>query len=380
MMTTVDADVDVAQLGFAERLLQVIDSGRRTATYKLALMLALVDLCSLRSGPDGRAPSVLYTRDIAEQIAAIYWPQVIAFRQSGSADAVVLSQISLPRASIVSAVRRFRELAEARGATSLQLARRQLADDYQQMLDQVEMTIAAQPLPRLQTVGAAEANFPFIYDLAWSPREHFTTRRLRAAGPRGLPVPLRPGAGDELVRLAPLIRPLIEVHWTRMVAQLNGVAQAEENLRRHLFGSERLDPPGPLRAGIADLQAGCCFYCGDRLGARPHADHFIPRVRCGIDAVENLVLADATCNSDKRDLLPGTQLVAAWVGRNSTHRARLAELGTDSRWETDRAGVHAVARSIYRHLPAGVAPVWLGRGRVGRADPAEALAALMAVA
>jgi 5-methylcytosine-specific restriction endonuclease McrA len=37
-----------------------------------------------------------------------------------------------------------------------------------------------------------------------------------------------------------------------------------------------------------------------------HADHFIARIRCGIDAVENLVLTDRRCNNDKRDLLPGT--------------------------------------------------------------------------
>jgi hypothetical protein len=31
---------------FAERLLQRIDEGRRTATYKLALLLALIDSCA----------------------------------------------------------------------------------------------------------------------------------------------------------------------------------------------------------------------------------------------------------------------------------------------------------------------------------------------
>lgn len=55
--------------------------------------------------------------------------------------------------------------------------------------------------------------------------------------------------GISLVRLAPLIRPLIEVHWTRMVARLNGVARAEEDLRRHLFGSARPDPPAWLGRG-----------------------------------------------------------------------------------------------------------------------------------
>ena len=67
--------------GFAERLLEVIDSGRRTATYKLALLLALLDLCARRGGPDGRPPDVLYTRQIAERVAAIYWPQMMPYRR-----------------------------------------------------------------------------------------------------------------------------------------------------------------------------------------------------------------------------------------------------------------------------------------------------------
>ena len=36
---------DTAEV-FAERLLQVIDEGRRTATYKLALLTALIDACA----------------------------------------------------------------------------------------------------------------------------------------------------------------------------------------------------------------------------------------------------------------------------------------------------------------------------------------------
>ena len=46
---------DSTAADFAERLLEVIDSGRRTATYKLALLMALLDLCARRSGLDGRA-------------------------------------------------------------------------------------------------------------------------------------------------------------------------------------------------------------------------------------------------------------------------------------------------------------------------------------
>jgi hypothetical protein len=118
-----------ADVGFAERLLEVIDSGRRTATYKLALLLALLDLCARHSDAAGRAPALLYTRDIAEQVAALYWPQVIPYRPPGTGTAVELRQITLPRAAIVQAVSAFRGAAAAAGTTSWHLARQRLQLD-----------------------------------------------------------------------------------------------------------------------------------------------------------------------------------------------------------------------------------------------------------
>jgi len=375
-VTSSTDDPSATDIGFAERLLEVIDSGRRTATYKLALLMALLDLCTRRSDAGGRAPALLYTRDIAEQMAALYWPQVIPYRLPGAESAVELRQITLPRAAILSAVRTFRHVAEAAGATSLHLARQRVPTEYETMLDRVEVTVSEQPLPRLQAVGSAETTFPFIYDIDWGPREAFSPARLHRRDSRGLAVRLRPGAGDELIRLGPLVRPLIEVHWTRMVAQINGVAKIELDLHRHLFGSDRLIPPKPLRDGIAALQGNRCFYCRRSLGAKREADHFIPRVRCGIDVVENLVLADYSCNNDKRDLLPAPAHVAAWALRNEHHAERLAQLAKTSRWDTDPVATSAVARSIYSHLPAVGTPLWQGIRNVATADPAVALAAL----
>jgi len=376
LMTSDQPDQRVAAAGFAERLLEVIDSGRRTATYKLALLMALLDLCAKQSDVDGRAPGLLYTRDIAEQVAFLYWPQVIPYRLPGASDAVELRQITLPKAAILTAVSAFRLAAEAEGATSWHLARQRIPAGYESMLDQVEVAVAEQPLPRLQAVGSSETVFPFIYDLGWGPRESFSVARLRRHGPQGPAVRLLPGAGDELARLGPLIRPLVELHWTRMVAEINGVATAELDLRRHLFGSDRVIPPRTLRDGIGALQDNRCFYCRATLGAAPEADHFIPRVRCGIDAVENLVLADRRCNNDKSDLLPGPPHLTAWASRNQRHGPALAGLATVSHWDTDLAATIAVARSIYGHLPQGGTPLWLGFKNIRTANPAEALAAL----
>jgi 5-methylcytosine-specific restriction endonuclease McrA len=364
-----------ASAGFAERL-EVIDSGRRTATYKLALLIALLDLCARHSDADGRAPELLYTRDIAEQVAVLYWPQVIPYLVPGVGAAVELRQITLPRAAIIAAVSTFRGAAAAAGAASWHLARQQLPGAYQAMLDQVEVTVAEQPLPRLQAVGSSDTVFPFLYKLSWGPRESFSPTRLRRHGPRGPAVHLLPGAGDELLRLGPLVRPLVELHWTRMVAEINRVATAELDLHRHLFGAGRLIPPKALRDGIGALQDGQCFYCRGPLGATPEADHFILRIRCGIDAVENLVLTDRRCNNDKRDVLPAPPHVTAWTSRNQHHGTALTSLAMASRWDTDPAATAAVARSIYSHLPPVRTPLWLGFKNVSNADPAAALAAL----
>ena len=351
-----------ADAGFAERLLELIDSGRRTATYKLALLMALLDLCARRGDAAGRPPSVLYTREIAERVAAIYWPQVMAYRRGR--EVIQLRQIRLPHSAITGAVLEFRRVAEANNVTSLGLARQRLAREYSQMLDRVEVAVAEQPLPRLQIIGSGEQTLPFLYDIGWGPPESFSRRRLHRDSPAGLPVRLRDGAGNRLVRLAPLIRPLVELHWTRMVAAINNVATEEQDLHRHLFGRDRLTPPKALRDGLADLQASRCFYCRRPFRRAPEADHFIPRVRCGIDAVENLVLADGACNNDKRDLLPASALVDAWAGRNLEHEDTLAHLASACGWDSDASGTLAVARSIYRHLPPGPAAFWLGAGRV----------------
>ena len=124
------------------------------------------------------------------------------------------------------------------------------------------------------------------------------------------------------------------------------------------------------------LQDNRCFYCRGTLAAAAEADHFIPRVRCGIDAVENLVLADRRCNNDKRDLLPGPPHVTSWARRNERHGVALAELAKVSRWDTAPQATVAVARSIYSHLPQSGTPLWLGFKDVDKADPAAALAAL----
>lgn len=315
---------------------------------------------------------MLFTRDLAVHVAGLYWRQVRPYGATASG----LRQIrgSRVRASIVEAVRTFWEQA---GGGSLAAAQQRFPGDWEHAVDTVEMTLARQPLPRLQTVGGGDRSFPFLYDLDWGPQESVSVMKLRRHGARGAPVRLRPGSGDQLLRLAPLVRPLVELHWVRLVAELSGIDTETERLHRHLFGAPRVALPAGLRAGLGDLQEGRCFYCGEALPGGSEADHVIARVRGGDDAIENLVLADQPCNNNKRDLLPSPSLVTRWADRNRAHGRVLTELAAAAGWPSDPRGALSVARSVYGHLPAGDRPFWAGLGSIELVSVGDALKHLL---
>jgi hypothetical protein len=129
-----------------------------------------------------------------------------------------------------------------------------------------------------------------------------------------------------------------------MVASINGVGRVESSFHDHLFGKDRLGLPRVLRDSFADLQGGKCFNCSDdRL--LTDADHFLPMVRYGIDAVENLILASQP---------PRRWAHRIPVPRSAPHREHI---GGQHRGEhggaADRKG-HASARAalIYKNATA----------------------------
>ena len=89
-------------------------------------------------------------------------------------------------------------------------------------------------------------------------------------------VRFRPGAGDRPLRLAPLLRPAIELNWVRMVAAINRLDLESDRLHAHMFGATRSTFPDRLQSELRELQDDCCGHCGDRLRSRVEADHFVP--------------------------------------------------------------------------------------------------------
>ena len=347
--TSIGDDVEVATDDLlTERLLRVIDEGRRTATYKLALLLALMDGVAAMPGA-----TELPTRRIAEDVLAVYYPQTRTYAANDGISRE-LRQITMKGSPPLRAALRLRLAGDVAGCRSADEARRHIPDEYEVAVSVVEDTFVRYPIPLLQVVGTKL--LPFLYEPDWP--EGTSAAGLRRDGRDR--VRLLPGVADRLVVLGPLLRPLIELHWTRDVARWTGVPTEDDRLRAHLFGADRLAFPAALRRGLAEIQGGSCFYCGDRLGQRVEVDHFLAWSRWPNDAVENLVVADR-CNGAKSDHLVAPEHLDRWSAHVSERAGDLAEIAIQAGWSSDHPRSLGLVRSTYGHLAPGT-PLWV-RGR-----------------
>lgn len=362
--------VDGGAIAFAEKLLALLDYGSFTATYKFAVLLGLIDLCLECSDRSGAAPSVLTTRQLAQKVTELYWPQADAYATAGTAP--VLRQCTSGQAEILSQIRRFRAGGGVAAAATPYEARRLAPEAYEALVGRVEWKLIEMPLPRLQLVGTRED--AFIYRIGW---ERGTTMRDVRQGDFDNRILLVGSVGDHLVRLAGLLRPLIHRRWVAMVARINRDVVEDARLEEFMFGAERI-PLDRVRGPLRELQDNSCFYCGGKLRGSAEVDHFVPWARYPDNSIENLVVADPGCNSSKRDFLAAAEHAAKWarrVSRGSHGSLQLAEIAQAAGWETRPDGALNVARAIYLRLPPG-AKLWLARDSYVDASPVELSVAL----
>lgn len=245
-------------VGFAEKLLALLDSGARVTSYKFATLLALIDCCLEYAGGDGLAPTSITTHQLAEKVLELYWPQADVFVPGTAAAApVVLRQSNTGRAEMITLIRRAREGMRGPRAHTLARFRSGDPDGYAALVAAVEWKLVEMPLPRLQRFGGRLDEF--IFHIAWDEgirkramTQDFDNRIL-----------LRPGAGDNLLRLTPLLRPLIQREWTREIARWNRSVVEEARLEEFLFGTTRV-PTIVLLPELRDIQDNRCFYCGKK--------------------------------------------------------------------------------------------------------------------
>lgn len=324
----------------------LLHHGGFVTTYKYAVLLALLDLCREQCARDGGPPTMLTTAQVARKVVEIYWPQAQPFEGQ-----VILRQNSGRQARILTLIADFRREHVADGG-SVARARLGAPDAFHRLEREVEWKLVQMPLPRLQRVGRSVD--AFIYEIAWG--EQIRRREFEGAvfDNRLL---LRPGAGEHLVALSGVIRPLIHRHWIAQVTMINDLP--ERRLEQFLFGRERVRL-SPVCEPLLELQRGRCFYCERLIVADAEVDHFIPWSRHPEDGLDNLVVAHGRCNGNKSDHLADATHVERWVTRVTRDREALAQVAEETQWERAAVRTVNVLRSIYRGLPESVA-LWHAR-------------------
>jgi hypothetical protein len=363
---------------FAEKVLELLDEGRYTATYKYAVLLALLDLCLESTKASGAPPEMVTTRQIAEKIVEIYWVHTLPF--VSRVEPEVLRQNAGGQAEIVSSILRFRARHAPDPSVPRWQSKQAAPEAYDRLLGTVEWKLIEMPLPRLQMMG--QTLDAFIYDIHWDIRVRRGDVGRASAGGATFDnrVLLKPHVGEYLLQLNGLLRPLIQRRWSAMVAQLNALEDAR--LETFLFGADRVQT-ARVRAGVWEIQGRRCFYCDRRVADpdRGHVDHFVPWSRYPDDGLDNLVVADAACNGFKSNSLAAAEHVIRWGRRfkpGAGERAQLDDLAEQTRWLHEPQRTASVARGIYLRLPRD-ARLWLRRKDFVAPD-ADALAAALASA
>ncbi|AIY48209.1 HNH endonuclease domain-containing protein [Mycolicibacterium fortuitum] len=339
-----------------QRVVAILETGQRDATYKLATLMGLIEHCieNLPPEPDDRLRVPL--PDLAHRVLGIYWRQVRTF------DGHVLRQRRTgSKARIIDATLELRAAAGAgNGGLSLELAKVRAPTDYQAAIDKIVIAMAKQPLPRLQKLPGSATGDPFLYDDSFL-GENVSRKTLRAHGDA---IELMPGVAHGLARLAGLLKPALEIMWVDDVRGMNKFLTADvPDVAGHLFGRDRTDLAA-VRGPLTQAFGPHCFYCNTHLQPGDPVDHVLPWSLVGIDGLANLVLACRRCNGDKSNALPAVSIVDRVLDRD---RDVLEQIADEIRWPTEHNRVVAAARGIYRGQPAGI-PTWTGYKTSTRLD------------
>lgn len=335
------------------KLLSLLDESTVVATYKPALLMAIID-CSPELD-DGRS---LPVRRLAERAVELYWPQTVTYPTTGA----VLSQNQGSQAKIVSAIVAFRNESGISARSIPERLRK--TGEWNELVGTVELSLAEMPIPRLQIPFET-----FLYEFDWPWADHGRWKKSTyRSGSRS--VEFLPGVPESLIALGPLLRPFIMRWWSEKAAKLNPrVEEARSMLEfeQFMFGRDRaaLDR---IAEGLLDFQAGTCFYCSASIARNREIDHFVPWSQSGDDGLLNLVAACRECNSNKRSILAGPDHLESILARNEGWAADLSSLANERNWPCDVQRSSRVVRAAYLGSP-GERPLWLGREATPQTEP-----------
>lgn len=351
-------------LDTVEHVLQVLQDGARTTTYKFAVLVGLMDLCAEKCDAQGWPPQVVTTRELAARVVELYWGQVGDCPLLGEETSELSHGGTGKGATIPNRVAALRQEMSSRLGLGAGPARVRVAAprEWEDLLDEVEWTLIRYPLPLLQRVSGRDTTW--FYSIRWDQGERRPSRRevRRYQAGHGEVfdnrILLSVDAALAFSRLHGVLRPLVEERWALDVARRNGLPEGE--LRAFLFGANRVDL-SPAREPLLALQEALCFYCGRRIPpGSVHVDHFLPWSHVPENDLSNLVAAHSECNASKSDWPAAGDHVMKWIARNRDEAGELRALSSDISWEFRPPRALGLARSLYLRLPEG-ARLWSTR-------------------
>ncbi|WP_081292864.1 HNH endonuclease [Mycobacterium colombiense] len=351
--------IDPLVLG--QRVVGIIETGRRTATYKLAVLSALIDYCVEHLPETPTATLDVPLDDLADRVIELYWRQVVPFEGDEHRLYQSSGEKSGDRALILDEIAQLRSSPGKQARHTPAVARKQAPTEYEQARARIVRVLVRQPLYRLQKLTGKGQHDAFLYDDSWM---HDSVSKREIDKHRNQ-IQLEPGVANGLARLAGLLKPTLRIHWVQEVRALNpAINHKVPPVERYLFGADRV---ALARAGNAlkDAFSHSCFYCSKR--AATTVDHVLPWSRLGLDSLANLVPACDRCNGSKLDAVPAVEHVIAALCRD---RSKLEEISDRLHWPAEFSRVALAARGIYLSTPEQ-SPTWFS---IGKSVPFESSA------
>ena len=354
-------------LEFAERLLALLESTKRSATYKFATVLAILDVATAHTDEWGLPPDTISAKEVGRRVVELYWPQTRPFAVGAMNQPPVLSQS--PQNDLPTKLAAWRVAHNLEPAATLEDAASRDPTGWKDLERRLVAIVVGMPLAKLQRFGDGSQYVEdrFIYEFGW-PDEVSCSAVWNAEFDDT--IILRPGVAEWLIRLAPLIRPLVQTRWAAMVAARNPKILDSAQLDEFLFGAQRVGLHR-IRGPLADYQEGLCFYCDSGFGREIAVDHFLPWSRFPDNTLDNLVAAHPICNGAKSASLAGPDHLHNWLLRVAA-RPGLDEVEGTTSWPRRRDHVLAAVRASYLWLPTG-AKLWQQRNLYVEADHDEIL-------
>ena len=133
------------------RLLALLDATRYSATYKLATLLALMDVVAEHTDSTGSAPQEVSANEVARRVIELYWPQTVPYGAPRDGEPKVLMQA--PQNDIPAKLARWRSTHGLGAGASVEQAAQAEPAGWATRESELIAIVIGMPLAKLQRFG-----------------------------------------------------------------------------------------------------------------------------------------------------------------------------------------------------------------------------------